>query len=293
MKLIQIIRYRNFLTKGSRIRLLLLCTAVVGTELLFRLSDGAVCGILLYFGEMKPAELFYAPHPLAAVFAAVFTVLRYIAAAPLIYAAAYRAVGICSENASMRGEALSSIILGNGNLLRSIKGLLTKKLVSALFLVPAVFFGISAFRLISHGISDSLELLLCVHASVMTVFSVGLWIWARIALMCLPFILVREPDISVFSAVREVFRLVVGRRGVLAKLVIFHAPLILPIVTAPLALSGMFSASALCIEIFVKEDAYRAAQADRELEQACPSRSISAKIAGLFKAASDKAQADR
>lgn len=288
MKLRKIIGYSDKLLRGQRMRLTLLCAALAGAELLFRLSEASVYGIMLYFGKLQPAELFSDRSPIKLISAAGFTIMRYAVTAPLIYAAAYRTTGICTDNRKMRDAPLSGIILSRQRFRRSIGSLLISKAVGAVLCIPAIFFGTAAVRIISDGTDSPAALFMAVHGAAMTVFSAGLWVWAKLALMCVPYIMVRNTEISSFTAARDAFRLVKGRRGSLLKIILFYAPQGIFIFTAPLAMTGIFSAAALCTDIFIKEDEYLERN-DNDCRFKRPRHApvISAWTEGIFKKASD------
>lgn len=292
MRLGKIIGYSYSLMSGSKMRFTLLCSAIVGTQLLFRLSEASVYWIMLYFGNLRPAELFMLNNPIKVISGICFTLMRYFATAPLIYCAAYRTTGICMDNGRMRCASLSGLILNKKRFGRSLCALLISKAVGFVFLIPTVFFGITAFRLISESSDSSVRLFMAVHAAVMTLLSAGLWVRAKLAMMCVPFLLIREPEKSVFSISAESFRFIRGRRSTLLKIILFYAPQGLLIFTAPIALSGLLSATALCIDIFIKEDAYRAkTENDRDIGQACNSPIIPDWPARDLKTASEPTEA--
>ena len=181
MKLGNITDYSAKLLKGSRMNTMLIVLAVLFAELFFRVAESALYSLMLYFGTIKPAELFTDKTLLQYLISAVFTTLRYITAAPLIFTAACRFTGICTGNAKLKRTPLSSILLSRRLYLRSLASLLCSKLAGVIFMLPSAFFGCTAFSLIADAASDNspTSLFMAVHASVMTLLSVGLWIWAK------------------------------------------------------------------------------------------------------------------
>lgn len=292
MKIRKIIGYSDKLMSGNRLKCMLLCAALAGTELFFRLAEASFYSILLYFGKAVPAGLFSLGDPLRTIFTLTCTSLRILCTAPLIYAAACRFVGICGENRQLKNAPLSRLILSKRNYRRSLAALLISKAVGVIFMIPTVFFGSFAYKLISESIGSesSVKLFTAVHAAVMTILSFGIWVWAKLSLMSVPFLMAEKPKESVLRLSVHSFAFMKGRRTTFVKLLLYWVPQMLFIATIPYALMGLCSAAALSVNIFMKEDEYR------ESNKACcndryahDASKFSAWTKKRFAASSDKA----
>lgn len=292
MKLKKLTDYSAKLLKGCSMSALLVCLMPVGTELFFRLAEAALYSILLYFCEMTPAGLFTGDSLVQQLATLICTVLRYLTTAPLIYATAYWFLQLCGEDKKKRKISLSRIILSPRIYRRSLAALLCSKAVGFLFLIPAAFFGVTAYDLVfgSLGQMENIRLLMAVHAVVMTLISMGLWIWARLAVLATPFLLIQFPDRSVFRIVRDSFRFMKGRRSTILKILAMYVPPMLLLVTVPFLLPKLFSAISLCISIALKEDEYlEGNKANSEFGQACRSSKLSVRSKRRFTPSADKA----
>lgn len=294
MKLKQITAFSDRLIKGRRSAALLVCLMPLGTELFFRLGEAALYSTMLYFSGMAPARLFSGDSLIQQLAAAVCTLMRYLAAAPMIYGAAYWYLKICSDESRKRRIHLSRIILNSRNYRRSLSALLLSKSTGFLFLIPSAFFGASAVRLISDSLNNTrgLQLLMAVHASVTAFIALGIWIWAKTALLTLPFLLVRFPERSVFRLLLDSFCFMKGRRSTALKIFVCYIPPMLLIVTIPFLLPKLFAAFSLFISISLREDEYL--EENRfysRYRKANRASKLSAWAKRRFTAASDKAEA--
>jgi len=293
MKLGNITDYSAKLLKGSRVNTMLIVLAVLSAELFFRIAEAALYSLMLYFGTIKPAELFIGKTALQYLISAVFTALRYITAAPLIFTAACRFTGLSTGNAKLKRTPLSGVLLSRRLYRRSLASLLLSKLAGVIFMLPATFFGYTAFSLISDAASDNspTSLFMSVHAGVMTLLSVGLWIWAKLSLMTVPFLMVYFPEKKVSALAMQSIGFMKGRRAVMVKLFAYYGIRMLPVVTIPAVLPELFSAVSLCIDIFIKEDEYREGNsAGGRHRQTAHTSKLPAWAKRCFKTPSDKAQ---
>lgn len=294
MKLMQLTSYSDKLLKGRRMKALLVCLMFLGTELFFRLAEATLYSLMLYFGELKPAGLFTGESPIQQAAALICTFLRYAAAAPLGFAAAYWFSELCSENRKKRRISLSHVLLNPRIYGRSLHMLLLSKALSAAFLAPAAFFGSTAYSFIKNGMdsSDSMHLLLAVHAAVMTVVSLILWIWSRLTMLAVPYLMIRFPEKSVFRLICGSFRFMKGRRATLLKIFLLYIPPMLFLVPIPYLLPKLFSAVSLFMSISLKEDEYlegNTIHGDNRQTSYAPK--LPAWTKRRFTPASDKAQA--
>ncbi|MBQ9898615.1 MAG: hypothetical protein IJM44_04065 [Ruminococcus sp.] len=253
MRIRELTGYTRTLLRGRRARTMMICTLPLGAELLFRSAEAAVYSLLLYFGEMPPIALFSGRSAVQMSVAAVCALLRLLTVSPLLCAAADRLCGLCSGH---RTVPVSRLLLDRRFFRRSIAAALWTRAISLAALVPAVFFGISAWSLMSSGAGPAGSLV-AVHSAVLTAVSLLAWISVRISLAAVPFVMAIYPKKSVFYAVRRSFRLMSGRKRVVLRLCGRYVPLMAAIVTIPALLTSLMTAFALSVEIFVMEDEYR------------------------------------
>lgn len=288
MKIRKLTRYSDNLLKGRLMKALLVSLMPVSAELIFRLAEAAAYSLLLYFGNISPLGLFTGESTLQQLAAALCTAWRWLTAAPLIYAAAYWFSGLSGDCCKRN---LSELILDRKIYRRSLAAMLWTKLAAFIMIIPVFLFGAAAYWLASEG-EGSISVLMAVHASVMTIISVFLWLRARLTMLAAPLILVHFPERSAYEAVRSSFRLMRGRRGTLLKLLAVYLPPMLTIIAVPFLLPRLFSAVAILIDISVKEDEYlERNKADSRVGQAAHSPKLPSGKKRRFTAASDKAQA--
>lgn len=256
MSVRELIRYSNRLLKGRRAVTALICFMPLAAEIFFRAVEACFYSILLYFGNIRPLGLFTGSEPLQSAITAGFTLLRWIAVAPLNYVSAHRLCEIAAEKSSPL-TPLTDVLIGRHCVRRSITALFWTKLVSLISLLPAVFFGTVAYRLFTERSSTASGMFLTLHALTLTVLSVCLWLSLRISLTAVPYLLVRSPEKNALRIVISSIRLMRGRKRVAAKLFLAYLPAMLGIVTVPYAVAGMRTAFALSIDIFIKEEEYR------------------------------------
>lgn len=243
MRLKQISEYSDKLLKGKHTKSLLVCLMYLGTWLFFKLAEATVFSIILYIGASSPVGLFTGENPIQVAVTLLCTLLRYITTAPLAVAAAYWFIELCSESKKIRRISLSRILLDPNIWGKSLAATLLSKLIGAVFLIPALFFGRAAF---SFFIGSSL--FMAVHAAVMTLLSAALWIWAKTAMITVPYLMVKDPESGVIKLLRQSFKLMKGRRIIIIRIIIRYA--------VTLRLPKLFTTSALFISISLKEDEY-------------------------------------
>lgn len=294
MKLRELTAYSDKLLKGKRMRALLVCLMLSGTELFFRLAEAAAYSVILYFSGMKPVGLFTGESRVQQSIALACTVLRCLTTAPLIYAAAYWFTELCTESHKRRKTPLTRIILNRKLYGRSLAALVFSKAAGFVFLIPAALFGKTAYALISAGIADSeeLHLFMSVHAAVLTILSLGLWLWAKLAMLAMPFLMIRFPGRSVFRAFRDSFSFMKDRRSTLLKIFMRYITPMALIVTIPFLLPKLFTAVSLFIGISFREDEYlEGNKIQSEVGKTCNTAKLPAWRKRRFTAAADKAQA--
>ncbi len=256
MKLKQINAYSGNLLKGKRTKAVFICLMYPAVELFFRLAEAAVCCILLYAGVVSPAGLFTGECLFQQIAVAVLTVLRILTVPTLIYACAYWFVQVCSEKKHIR--PLSRIILSGQIYRKSLAALLISKAVSFISLLPAVFFGASAYSIIRSGIGSAgeLRLFMAVHAASLTLVSLFIWLRIKLALLTVPFLMVQFPEKNIFRLIFSAFRFVRGRCMMLFRIILHFGLPMLPVITIPLLLPHLVASLSLCIGIYIKEDEY-------------------------------------
>lgn len=288
MKLRELIQYTKHLLKGRRTKTSLICLLPLGAELFFRSAEACVYSLLLYFGEISPIMLFSGNSTVQLAFTSLCTLLRWIVTAPLINAAAFRLCGICG-NADKGDTPLSEIMLNRRFFRRSLSALLWTKIVGLITLIPAVFFGVTAYSLLISSHSAK-ELFMTAHAIVLTVVSIVMWLSLKLSLMAVPFLLVQFPKKSVFRVVRESIGFMSGRKSALVKLMAVYLPPMLTVAALPFLLPELMTAFSLSIDIYIKEDEYlERNKTDCGIRQAPDSAKLPHRKKRRFKAAADKA----
>lgn len=253
MKIRQLIPYTKKLLRGRRVRTAIICILPLCSEIFFRLAEAAVYSLLLYFGEITPAELFSGGSPVQLSAALVLTLMRWVVTAPLLCASAFRLSEICSEKPC---TPFSRVILSRWNFRRSLAALLWMKLTGLIALAPAVFFGLSTYSML-HGTLDTDEMFIAANSAVLTAVSFIMWLSLKLSFAAVPFILVRYPQKSPLRAVLSSVGFMRGRRIVLLKLAAVYILPAMSIVGTAFALTRTMTAFSLSIDIFMREDEYR------------------------------------
>lgn len=245
MKIWELIGYTRRKIKGRRAELLLICLPPAAAELFFRLAEAAFYSLLLYFGAMSPAGLFTGELAGQLVIAAVMTLLRWTASAPLRCAAAVKLRELTGEG---RVRSSASELMLNGRFLRrSISAHIAGRLLSFAAIAPAAALGAYAYTLVSDG-GGSGELFAASNAAVLAAVFAALWLSVRLSLTAVPFLLAEFPDKSALSCVFMSLGFMRGRKRIpLALTVISFIPVFLP---------GAAAAFATGTAIFIKEDEY-------------------------------------
>lgn len=253
MKIREIIRYTKKLLRGRRVRTCLICFLPLCSELFFRSAEAAVYCLLLYFGEIPPLSLFGTDSPIQPAASLIFTLLRWIVTAPLGYAAAFRLSEICSESPKI--TRFSEILISRTAFRRSLGALLWTKLFSLVALVPAVFFGISAYSMF-HGTLGTNGIFNAVSLIVMTIVSICAWLSLKISFTAVPFLMVRTPQKSALKAVLHSIKFMSGRKRIIFRLVTVYILPAVSVVGLPFAVTRFMTAFTLCTDIFNREDEY-------------------------------------
>ena len=254
MKIRQLIPYTKKLLKGRRIRTAIICILPICPEIFFRLAEAAIYSLLLYFGEMSPAELFSGRNSVQLSVALVLMLARWVISAPVIYASAFRLSEICSEKPCC--TPFSRVLLSRANFRRSLGALIWTKLTGLIALAPAVFFGISAYSML-HGTLGTDEMFMAANSAVLALVSFILWISLKLSFAAVPFILVRYQQKSPLRAVLYSVKFMSGRKGVMLRLAAVYFIPALSIVGLAFALTRIMTAFSLSTDIFIREDEYR------------------------------------
>ena len=229
MKIWELMAYSRKKIKGRRLELLLVCLLPIGAMLLFRLAEAALYSLLLYFGAVRPAGLFTGENTEQLVIAAVFAVLRWTAAAPLVCAAA--AVLADAADERPKGVSMAGLLVDGTFLRRSIVSFAAGRLICFLLLIPAAVSGKFAFELIASAL-----------------------------LTAVPFLLTAHPEKSAVGIVFMAFRFMRGRKRFPAMLAAVYALPVLTVVGIPFVLPELSAGFAAGISIFLKEDEYAASK---------------------------------
>jgi hypothetical protein len=250
MRIFELIRYSGGLLRGRRLSAALVCMLPFTAGLLLRSAEGCIYTMLVYFGGIKPLELFSGGNIAVPLIAAAFTAVRWTACAPLGYTAAYRLSAICG---CVPERPLFDVLNEDNSIRRSIAAQFWTKLFSMLALAPAAFFGITAYSLFTSGNGSGI---MALHASLLTVLSIGIWLSLKLSFAAVPFLLVRYPGSTALRTVMYSVRFMSGRRSVLLRLMLIFLPELFTIGAAPFAAARIKTAFALSIDIFTKEEEY-------------------------------------
>ena len=255
MKIRELIRYTKMLLKGRRARTMMICCLPLGAELFFRCAEAAVYCLMLYFGGMRPIWLFGGNAPVQLAITSASTIMRWLTAAPLTYAAAYRLCGLTGGRTDKRCGQFSRILLRKCTFKRSISAVLWTKAAGLLALVPSVFFGVTAYGLLNGTLYDT-EAFIAANAVLLAILSFFMWIWLKLSFTAVPYLLVRYPKMTAFRAMIYSADFMRGRKNVLLRLLVIYLPQMVTIVGLPYALTKLMTAFSLSIDIFIKEDEY-------------------------------------
>ena len=250
MSLVKLIRYSGGRLAGQRIRAAFVGLLPFAAELLFRFGEAAVFGFLLYFGAVRPSELFSGNTSalLAASAACIF--LRRFTSAPLMLASADWFTQVCQCR-------LSPSFTLNGRMLgRSLAASAWSCILGAVMLLPVLFFGGSAVRLVSQD-GSGFQVFMAFHAATLTAASVYFLLKVRLSLTAVPFMLVQFPQISPLKTVLKAVRFTNGRRGEILGVMLVCIVPALTVIGIPAAVMTYFSAMSTLTEIAVCEDDYR------------------------------------
>ena len=289
MKVRELIRYSNSLLKGRRAKTMMICILPLGAGLFFRCAEAAVYSLLLYFGGMRPIRLFGGEAPVQLAVTAASTLMRWLTAAPLTYAAAYRLCGLTGDRRDKRCGQFSRILLRKCTFRRSISALLWTKSAGLLALVPAVFFGVSAYELLRGRLYEA-GAFIALNALLLTAVSAAVWLSLKLSFAAVPFLLVRYPQMTAFQAMMCSVSFMSGRKSVLLRLIAIYLPQMLTVAGLPYAITKLMTAFSLSIDIFIKEDEYlETNRADRGSGEAADAGEISYGEKGRVETAADKA----
>lgn len=288
MKSKEVIRYSKNLLRGKRMATMLVCFLPLSAELFFRFAEATVYSMVLYLGDVNPLSLFSGENPVQVITAVSGGVMRWLVCSPLVYACCYRLCEICCENRRYSFTPLSDIILDGKNFRRSLAVSLWTKIIGLVSLVPSAFFGVSAYVLITDGTGTD-DFFLAVHAVVLAVVSLFMWVNVRIAMLAVPFLMAHYPHKSVLRLVFRSFKFMHGRYSHMIKIFssyIIHA---VTLILIPYAVAEAMTAFALSISIFVREDEYaERIKNNRKLAENNHSAKLPYRRKRLFKAFADK-----
>lgn len=251
MKIRELTGYSGKLIKGRRCEILLLCLLPIGTELFLRTAEAAMYSLMLYFGNISPADLFTGRNAEQTVLSALFSLLRFLIMPPLWCGLAARLMML----AEGRNEppAFSELLLSGKFITRSISAAFFVRIISALLFAPVVISAAYGINLLSDG-AEGTELIAAVNLIALSIALGYCWISVRIGLTAVPFLLWRRRELSAFRAVIFSLRFMRRRRNLPFKLILTYLPLVLTIAAAPYFIPEWAASYAVGISIFFKED---------------------------------------
>lgn len=251
MKKRELLSYSRRLVKGRRSELLLICMIPVGTELFFRTAEAALYCLMLYFGNIKPINLFTGENAEQAVISGIFAVLRFLVIPPLWCGLAARLMMFAEgKNES---PAFSDMLLSGKFIGRAVTAALFGRLISAAVLLPGVLSAACGIGMLSDG-ADSGELIAATNLIAVGIGFVILWGAVRLSLTAVPFLLWERRDLSAVRTVIYALRFMRERRGLPLTLIFIYLPPVLTIVAAPYFIPEWAAAYAVGVSIFLKED---------------------------------------
>jgi len=290
MKTAQLTEYSREVLKGRQIRSFAYAAGVIGIPLSFRLAEAAGASIMLYCTDIKPTELFFSDNRIWHIFTIICALLKYMASAPVILAAAGWFTSVCDIDGEKSFHSLSEILSDYKILRKSIVTMLLTKFILALFFLPCgVFIGFASEMLLSGSSSG---IFYGIHCVSMTLFSLGMWIWATLGAAAVPFVMAKNAKENVFALIMKSFRVMKGRRTGLIRLIAVKGLPLLAIVTIPFMLGSFFITISLYINICIKEAEYDEwVKVQSKNENADNSSKISAWRDRNFKTSADEAEA--
>lgn len=265
MRIWELIGYTRRRIRGRRAEILLACLPPIAAELLFRLGEAAFYSLLLYFGAMRPAELFTGGYVGQLVLAVLLTVLRWGVTAPLVCAAAVRLRAIVTDGAE--SPPASELLLRGSFLRRSITAYAAGRLMCFAALVPAALLAAYAYAALADG-GGSDELFAASNAAALAAVSAAMWLAARLSVTAVPFLLAEYPERSALACVAMSLGFMRGRKRTVLALAAIYALPILTAVGLPIFLPELAAAFATGISIFMKEDEYARSAVRREVRRA-------------------------
>lgn len=257
MKIRQLTGFTSQLLKGRQTMAFLVCAMPLGASLLFRFAETTVYSLFLYYTGMKPVGLFLGYSIFQQMLSLVFTIVRLTAVSPLVYFTALWLAELCDDYSGKK-TAVTRTLLSPKIFSRSFCGALLSRLIALTALIPAVIFGYFAYKLISDALNGyrDFNLIMTVHAVTLTIFSLYMWLSTKLTLTAVPFLLVRLPRHSVARVIRYCFVFMKNRKGALIKIFLSYIPLMLLVVTLPIAVTRLFTAVSLYFTISLREDEY-------------------------------------
>lgn len=251
MKLRELTRYSAGLIKGRRCEILLLCLLPIGTALFLRTAEAALYSLMMYFGNIRPIDLFTMKNTEQVVLSALFSLLGFLVMPPLWCGLGARLMMIA--NGSDDPSAFSDMLLSGKFILRAVSAAFFSKLISAALFVPCIAFAAAGIHIIADG-ADGTRLISAVNFIALSVGSALYWASVRLGLTAVPFLLWHYRRLSSFRTVLLSLRFMRGRRSLPLKLMVTHLPLSLTIAAAPYFIPQWAVSYAVGISIFLKED---------------------------------------
>ena len=173
MRIRELSGYTENMIKGKRWELLLLCLLPIGGELLLRSAEAALYSLMLYFGTIRPIDLFTGINTEQTVLSAIFILLRFLIMPPLWCGLGARLM-LFAEG-KKEPKRLSRYLSSGKFILRSISANFFVCLISALFLLPIVAAFALGIYLLSDGAAGA-ELFVAVNLIALGIFLGIRWI---------------------------------------------------------------------------------------------------------------------
>ncbi len=251
MKIRELTGYSGKMIKGKRWELFLICLLPIGTELFLRTAEGALYSLMLYFGNIRPFDLFTGRNTEQTVLSVLFSLLRFLIMPPLWCGLGARLM-MFAEGKN-EPPAFYELLLSGKFILRSISAAFFVRLISALLLIPVVVSMAFAVNMLSDG-AEGGELFAAVNLIALSIALGVYWLSVRLGLTAVPLLLWRKKELSAFRTVIFSLKFMRHRRGLPFKLILTYLPLTLTVVGAPYFIPNWAASYAVGISIFFKED---------------------------------------
>lgn len=247
MKTRELMKYSRKLVKGHRSEILLICILPIGTEFFLRTAEASLYCLMLYFGNIKPINLFNGNVMEQVIISALFVVLRCVVMPPLWCGLASRLMMFAEGK--KESATFTDMLLSGKFISRAIGASLFGRLISAMFLLPCIVTAGLGISMLTDGAKGS-ELIISTSLITAGIGFGILWAAVKLGLTAVPFLLWAHSEYSPFKTVMLSFRFMRNRRKLPLALMLVYLPLVPFIYFIP----EWAVSYAVGVSIFLKED---------------------------------------